>query len=187
MGRERGRLARLRRAPRREAVVHIVGPTPRCVMTTLAQPGLPKDSAVLKTIARIGLKELAPSANSLVPVGMPRSSPRRGAPRDPVASSAFSPARAPSLPHRHATSTDARQFAALAAGPAEPVVMVNLLKFRGRRRAAMRATRRRSPHLHGRRASAARAGAGHRRRRKAHGGMRFWWSSIRRPRRSSTW
>ena len=28
-----------------QAVVHIVGPTPRCVMTTLAQPGLPKDSA----------------------------------------------------------------------------------------------------------------------------------------------
>ena len=25
-------------------VVHIVGPTPRCVMTTLPQPGLPKDS-----------------------------------------------------------------------------------------------------------------------------------------------
>ena len=41
-----------------QAVVHIVGPTPRCVMTTLAQPGLPKDSAVLKTIARIGLKEI---------------------------------------------------------------------------------------------------------------------------------
>ena len=41
-----------------EAVVHIVGPTPRCVMTTLPQPGLPKDSSVLKTIARIGLKDI---------------------------------------------------------------------------------------------------------------------------------
>jgi uncharacterized protein len=41
-----------------DAVVHVVGPTPRCVMTTLAQPGLPKDGAVLKTIARVGLKEI---------------------------------------------------------------------------------------------------------------------------------
>ena len=39
-----------------QAVVHLVVPTPRCVMTTLAQPGLPKDAAVLKTIARFGLK-----------------------------------------------------------------------------------------------------------------------------------
>ena len=36
-----------------EAVVHIVGPTPRCVMTTFPQPGLPKDSDVLKTVARV--------------------------------------------------------------------------------------------------------------------------------------
>ncbi|MGH3674203.1 MAG: MOSC domain-containing protein [Mycobacterium sp.] len=41
-----------------EAVVHVVGPTPRCVMTTLAQPGLPRDGAVLKTIARVGLKQI---------------------------------------------------------------------------------------------------------------------------------
>jgi uncharacterized protein YcbX len=41
-----------------QAVVHLVMPTPRCVMTTLPQPGLPKDAAVLKTIARLGLKEL---------------------------------------------------------------------------------------------------------------------------------
>ncbi|HET9566445.1 MAG TPA: MOSC domain-containing protein [Mycobacterium sp.] len=41
-----------------QAVVHVVGPTPRCVMTTLAQPGLPKDSSVLKTIARVGRKEI---------------------------------------------------------------------------------------------------------------------------------
>jgi uncharacterized protein YcbX len=41
-----------------EAVVHVVGPTPRCVMTTLAQPDLPKDGAVLKTIARVGLKQI---------------------------------------------------------------------------------------------------------------------------------
>ena len=41
-----------------EAVVHVVVPTPRCVMTTLAQPGLPKDATVLKAIARVGLKRL---------------------------------------------------------------------------------------------------------------------------------
>lgn len=40
------------------AVVHIVGPTPRCVMTTLAQPGLPKDSDILKTVARLNLREM---------------------------------------------------------------------------------------------------------------------------------
>jgi uncharacterized protein YcbX len=40
------------------AVVHIVGPTPRCVMTTLPQPGLPKDSGVLKTVARVNMKEM---------------------------------------------------------------------------------------------------------------------------------
>ena len=42
------------------AVVHIVGATPRCVMTTLPQPGLPKDSNVLKTIARVNMKDLGP-------------------------------------------------------------------------------------------------------------------------------
>ena len=41
-----------------QAVVHIVGPTPRCVMTTLPQPGLPKDSNVLKTVARVNMKEM---------------------------------------------------------------------------------------------------------------------------------
>ena len=41
-----------------QTVVHIVGPTPRCVMTTLAQPGLPKDSGILKTVARLNLKEM---------------------------------------------------------------------------------------------------------------------------------
>jgi MOSC domain-containing protein len=40
------------------AVVHLVIPTPRCVMTTLSQPGLPKDGAMLKAIARLGLKDL---------------------------------------------------------------------------------------------------------------------------------
>lgn len=40
-----------------QVVVHIVGPTPRCVMTTLAQPGLPKDSGILRTVARIGTKD----------------------------------------------------------------------------------------------------------------------------------
>jgi uncharacterized protein YcbX len=41
-----------------EAVIHVVGPTPRCVMTTLAQPGLPKDAGVLKTIAGVGRKQI---------------------------------------------------------------------------------------------------------------------------------
>jgi uncharacterized protein len=41
-----------------EAVIHVVGPTPRCVMTTLAQPGLPKDPGVLKTIAGVGRKQI---------------------------------------------------------------------------------------------------------------------------------
>jgi hypothetical protein len=41
-----------------EAVIHVVGPTPRCVMTTLAQPGLSKDAGVLKTIAGVGRKQI---------------------------------------------------------------------------------------------------------------------------------
>jgi uncharacterized protein len=41
-----------------EAIIHVVGPTPRCVMTTLAQPGLPKDAGVLKTIASVGRKQI---------------------------------------------------------------------------------------------------------------------------------
>ena len=41
-----------------EVVIHVVGPTPRCVMTTLAQPGLRRDSAVLKAIASVGSKRL---------------------------------------------------------------------------------------------------------------------------------
>ena len=43
-----------------EAVVHIVGPTPRCVMTTLPQPGLRKDSDILKTVANLNMKDLGP-------------------------------------------------------------------------------------------------------------------------------
>jgi uncharacterized protein len=43
-----------------EAIIHVVGPTPRCVMTTLAQPGLPKDPGVLKTIAGVGRKQIGP-------------------------------------------------------------------------------------------------------------------------------
>jgi uncharacterized protein len=43
-----------------EAVIHIVGPVPRCVMTTLAQGDLPRDPLVLKTIARVGLKQAGP-------------------------------------------------------------------------------------------------------------------------------
>ena len=41
-----------------DAVIHVVGPTPRCVMTTLAQPGLRRDPGVLKAIAGIGRKHI---------------------------------------------------------------------------------------------------------------------------------
>jgi hypothetical protein len=41
-----------------EVVIHVVGPTPRCVMTTLAQPGLPRDPDVLRAIAAVGRKQL---------------------------------------------------------------------------------------------------------------------------------
>jgi len=37
----------------------VFGPTPRCVMTTLAQPGLPADREVLKTLARHNREEYA--------------------------------------------------------------------------------------------------------------------------------
>ncbi|KUH96316.1 hypothetical protein AU187_14020 [Mycobacterium sp. IS-1556] len=43
-----------------EVVIHVVLPVPRCVMTTLAQPGLPRDLGVLKAIARVGRKQLGP-------------------------------------------------------------------------------------------------------------------------------
>ena len=79
-----------------QAVVHVVGPTPRCVMTTLAQPGLPKDAAILKTVVRIGLQEIgqlgqfacAGSYAGVVtpgvvrrgdPIGFERVQPRKGA------------------------------------------------------------------------------------------------------------
>ena len=77
-------------------VVHIVGPTPRCVMTTLPQPGLPKDSNILKTVARINMRDLGalgqfPCAGSYAEVVTPgpvrrgdsirfeRVEPRKGA------------------------------------------------------------------------------------------------------------
>lgn len=41
-----------------EVVLHVVLPTGRCVMTTLAQGDLPRDAAVLKTIARVGLRQV---------------------------------------------------------------------------------------------------------------------------------
>jgi uncharacterized protein YcbX len=79
-----------------QVVVHIVGPTPRCVMTTLAQPGLPKDSDVLKTVARVNMKDMGglgqfPCAGSYAEVVTPgvvhrgdsirfeRVEPRKGA------------------------------------------------------------------------------------------------------------
>lgn len=79
-----------------QAIVHIVGPTPRCVMTTLPQPGLPKDSDVLKTVARVNMKEMGalgqfPCAGSYAevvtpgvvrrgdPIGFERVRPRKGA------------------------------------------------------------------------------------------------------------
>ena len=79
-----------------QVVVHIVGPTPRCVMTTLAQPGLAKDSAVLKTVARLNMKEMGalgqfPCAGSYAevvspgvvrrgdPIRFERVEPRKGA------------------------------------------------------------------------------------------------------------
>ena len=68
-----------------QAVVHVVGPTPRCVMTTLAQPGLPKDAAVLKAVARVGLKGISVAR----PIRLCRFVCRRcharcGAPRRPI-------------------------------------------------------------------------------------------------------
>lgn len=39
-----------------EAVARIAGPTPRCVMTTLAQPGLGRDPGILRAIAAVGAK-----------------------------------------------------------------------------------------------------------------------------------
>ena len=35
-----------------DVVLEVIAPTPRCVMTTLAQPGLPNDPEILRTIAR---------------------------------------------------------------------------------------------------------------------------------------
>jgi uncharacterized protein YcbX len=39
-------------------VIEVVGPTPRCVMTTLAQDGLPADREVLRTLARHNRQDL---------------------------------------------------------------------------------------------------------------------------------
>lgn len=41
-----------------EVVVQLGPSTPRCVMTTLAQPGLPRDLAVLRTLARENRQEI---------------------------------------------------------------------------------------------------------------------------------
>jgi uncharacterized protein YcbX len=42
-----------------EVVLDVTVPSPRCVMTTLAQPGLPRDRDILKTIARSNRVEVA--------------------------------------------------------------------------------------------------------------------------------
>jgi uncharacterized protein YcbX len=79
-----------------QAVVHLAISTPRCVMTTLPQPGLPKDAAILKAIARLGLKDLPFFGQSACagwyadivspgvvrrgdPIGVERVAPRKGA------------------------------------------------------------------------------------------------------------
>ncbi|WP_176561199.1 MOSC domain-containing protein [Mycobacterium neglectum] len=66
-------------------VVHVVMPVPRCVMTTLAQPGLPRDLGVLKTIARVGRKQV-PSLGEAVCAGSYAEVVRPGVVRtgDPV-------------------------------------------------------------------------------------------------------
>jgi uncharacterized protein YcbX len=48
----------------------IVLACPRCVMTTLAQPGLPPDPAVLRTVARANSVHIAPLNASLPSVGV---------------------------------------------------------------------------------------------------------------------
>jgi uncharacterized protein YcbX len=43
-----------------DVVVHAVIPTPRCVMTTLPQGGLPRDPTILRTLARSRLRDAGP-------------------------------------------------------------------------------------------------------------------------------
>lgn len=43
-----------------QVVIHVAGSTPRCVMTTLAQPGLHRDPDILRAIAAVGRKQLGP-------------------------------------------------------------------------------------------------------------------------------
>jgi hypothetical protein len=85
------------------------------------------------------------------------------------------------------------QMAALAARPAdEPVVMINLLKFRadGGRESYVRYAQEVVPHLQ-RVGGAARYAGSAPTQVVGEGeslcGTRFWWWSIRRLRRSSTW
>lgn len=42
------------------ARIHIVAPTPRCIMPTLAQGDLPRDEGILRTTARANIRELGP-------------------------------------------------------------------------------------------------------------------------------
>ena len=45
------------------ARIHVLAPTPRCVMTTLHQRDLPKDAAILRTIAQANQQALGPLGN----------------------------------------------------------------------------------------------------------------------------
>ena len=87
----------------------------------------------------------------------------------------------------------AEQMAALAARPADaPVVMVNLLKFEadGGRQSYARYAQEVLPHLQRVGGTVRYAGSAPTQvigDGESPGGMRFWWSNTRRPRRSSTW
>jgi hypothetical protein len=81
-----------------DAVIHWSG-RPAGMTATLASPGLPRDPGVLKAIARVGLKQIIRSANSLAPVCMPRSSrPESRAVATRFALSVFSRGKSHSLP-----------------------------------------------------------------------------------------
>lgn len=51
-------------------VLDVVFTCPRCVMTTLAQPGVPADPSVLRTAAELNTRRFAPSGKQYATVGM---------------------------------------------------------------------------------------------------------------------